>query len=155
MEILDVNTKSVSFLTLTTYNGNKGTVIPAMCSLRKDEPFLDSDRAWIAAESWRLSCAPNDHGIVYQYIPWTYYITVDRNLTQQQQTDDEENNPATTIDLSSLQYPMDFVDIYQDKQILPDKQQLTIRTSLSSGDNAERSIDLNVLTSRLMRFINE
>ena len=153
MEILDVNTKSVSFLTLTTYNGNKGTVIPAMCSLRKDEPFLDSDRAWIAAESWRLSCAPNDHGIVYAYIPWTYYITVDRNLPQQQQTDDL-NNPPTYITLDSQQYPMEFVNIYQDKQILPNKQQLTIKTNLSAGPNAERTIDINQLSSRMMRFIN-
>ena len=151
MEILDPNTKSCTFLTLTTFNGNKGSVIPAMCSLRKDEPFLDSDRAYIAAESWRLSCAPNEHGIVYQYIPWTYYISVDHNLTQQQQTDDEKTQPAETINLNSTESPLMFTNIMQDKKILPDKQQFTIRTWARGYD---RTLDLNKLSQRFLKFMN-
>ena len=151
MEILDPNTKSCTFLTLTTFNSNKGSVIPAMCSLKKDEPFLDSDRAYIAAESWRLSCAPNEHGIVYQYIPWTYYISVDHNLTQQQETDDEKTAPVETISLSSTTSPLLFTNIMQDKKILSDKQQLTIRTWARQNN---KTLDLNRLSQRLLNFMN-
>jgi len=148
--IVDVNTKSCTFLTLTTYNGDKGTVIPANCSIRKDEPFLDSDRAFIACESWRLSVAPNKHGIIYAEIPWTYYITCDQAVTQQQRTDDEKND-AEMILMTRDDHPIQFVDVMQDKKIIPNKQQLTIKCGLAS---IARTLDINLLSNRLLKFMN-
>ena len=151
--IVDVNTKSCTFLTLTTYNGDKGTVIPANCSIRKDEPFLDSDRAFIACESWRLSVAPNKHGIIYAEIPWTYYITCDQAVTQQQKTGptEEEQKETEMIPITHDHRPIHFVDVMQDKKILQNKQQLTIRTGLA---NINRTLDINLLSNRLLKFMN-
>ena len=152
--IVDTNTKSCTFLTLTQYNPNKDTVIPAVCSIRKGEPFLDSDRAFIAAESWRLSVAPNKSGIVYHEIPWTYYISCDQAVSAQQDVDaNDEKNNAEMIPLNSDLHPVLFVDLLQDKKtLLPNKQRLTIKTKAAEQHN--RTVDINRLSERLMKFMN-
>ena len=95
MEILDPNTRSCTFLTLTKYNGEKGKLVEAVCSLRKDEAFLDSTNCFIAAESWRLSCAPNPYGIVYRWIPKTYFIQCEQNVAI------EDDEKSSRIDVSA------------------------------------------------------
>ena len=134
MEILDPNTRSCTFLVLTTYAGEKDKVIPATCSLKKDEAFLDSTNCFVAAESWRLSCAPNPNGIVYHWIPKEYYITVtmDTGSHAQGETD------VDTVDLSDS---MKFINILQDEVALPDKQQFTV-APIEPDDIKENLVDI-------------
>ena len=79
MELVDVNTQDFQYLTLSQYNGEQ-KYVKARCVLRKDEPFVtDVSNAFVAVESFRLSCSPNEGGIYYRMIPNTYAIEVERD----------------------------------------------------------------------------
>ena len=81
MELVDPNTQDFQYLTLSQYNGEQNYV-RARCEVRKDEPFItDTSNAFVCVESFRLSCAPNEGGIVYQYIPNTYAIQVEKDTS--------------------------------------------------------------------------
>ena len=77
MEILDPRTKSCTFLTLKHYVGELGKFERAQCLLEKNEPFMTSENLWIAAESFKVSVAPNPQGLVYCNIPKSYFISAD------------------------------------------------------------------------------
>ena len=102
MEILDPNTRSCTFLTLTQYNDQPGSYIPAECTLTKDQAFLDSTNSWIAAESFRLSLAPSEYGAVYRYIPPEYFIVCEEE-SENQRADIIEEKMADDISFVDLQ----------------------------------------------------
>jgi len=88
MELIDVNTQDFQYLTLSQYNGEK-KYVRARCEMRKDEPFLqDTSNAFVCVESFRLSCAPNEGGIVYRNLPNTYAIQVEKDEPSQDNTVD-------------------------------------------------------------------
>ncbi len=144
MEILDPNTRSCTFLTLTKYVGEKGAIEPAVCSMRKDEAFLDSTNTFVAAESWRLSCAPNPQGIVYHWIPKEYWVSVS---TKQSSGDHEQKDDRT--DITS----MTFENILQDRVALPDKQMLNM-VPLQPDDVKENEVDTNEICVTMFKDLN-
>ena len=77
MEILDPRTKDTTFLTLRHYNGNPDTQERAQCLLEKSEAFMRPQNLWIAAESFKLSLAPNPDGLVYYNVPSDWRIGVE------------------------------------------------------------------------------
>jgi hypothetical protein len=151
MEILDPNTRSCTFLTLTKYVGEKNKVEPAVCSLRKDEAFLDSTNCFVAAESWRLSCAPNPYGIVYHWIPNTYYISCEQNITESDHTAAQHAIPL--IANPNINGGIKFIDILTDEEAMPDKQQFTIRP-VAPDDHKENEIDVNDIAVTMLGMMN-
>ena len=77
MEILDPRTKDTTFLTLRHYNGKPDTQERAQCLLEKSEAFMRPQNLWIAAESFKLSLAPNPDGLVYYNVPSDWRIGVE------------------------------------------------------------------------------
>ncbi len=147
MEILDPNTRSCTFLTLTKYVGEKGRVEPAVCSMRKDEAFLDSTNTFVAAESWRLSCAPNPKGIVYHWIPKEYWISVE---TENGAVHAPDEKTQEETDITSL----NFIDILQDKVAMPDKQMFAI-APIEPADADENEVDIDEIAITMFKDMND
>jgi len=139
-------------LTLTKYVGEKGKVEQAICSLRKDETFLDSTNCFVAAESWRLSCAPNPNGIVYRYIPKEYYITAEQSVSS---TGDTHHNNAETDEKIDVSDSLIFNGIMTSKEALEDRQQLNIMPR--EPDATQRhsvSVNLDTIVTQMMKELN-
>ncbi len=119
MELVDVNTQDFQYLTLSQYNGEK-KYVRARCELLKDEPFIsDTSNAFVAVESFRLSCAPNEGGIVYRMLPNTYAIQCERDTPA-------DPNYDENVDLKNTLLTSFFIDsqVYQDEKLMnfvPDK----------------------------------
>ena len=80
MELIDPNTQDFQYLALSQFNGEK-KYVRARCQMLKDEPFIqDTSNAFVAVESFRLSCSPNEGGIVYRMLPNTYAIQCERDV---------------------------------------------------------------------------
>ena len=89
MEILDPRTKSTTFLTLRHYNGVPETRERAQCLLEKSEAFMKPQNLWIAAESFKVSLAPNPDGLVYYNVPPDWHVSCELQNTKDAVTQDE------------------------------------------------------------------
>ena len=100
MELIDVNTQDFQYLTLSQFNGEK-KYVRARCQMRKDEPFIqDTSNAFVCVESFRLSCAPNEGGIVYRMLPNTYSIQIEQD--ESKADDGADNTPLEKTQLGSF-----------------------------------------------------
>ena len=77
-DILSNEVHSCKFITLTDYNDEPGTTRRAQCRMRRDQPFVASEKLFVSCESWRISASPaGENSIYYRKIPKDYYIQVD------------------------------------------------------------------------------
>ncbi len=153
MEILDPNTRSCTFLTLTKYVGEKNKVEQAICSLRKDEAFLDSTNCYVAAESWRLSCAPNPNGIVYRYIPKEYYITSEQTISSGADTGGTHHGNAQTDEKIDISDSLEFTGIMTSEVALQGRQQFNIIPKEPTHHNSV-SVNLDTIVTSMMKDLN-
>ena len=138
MELIDVNTQDFQYLTLSQYNGEK-KYVRARCELRKDEPFIsDTNNAFVCVESFRLSCAPNEKGIIYRMLPNTYAIQVEM------ETDQKETEPAPLAKC--------FVtDFLLDGKVTPDKRM----SFVPNNDNFDNpTVSSNEIIEAMMEDLN-
>ena len=125
MELIDVNTQDFQYLTLSQYNGEK-KYVRARCEMRKDEPFIqDTSNAFVCIESFRLSCSPNERGIVYRMLPNTYAIQVEK--------DESSQDTGTTQDLlkTELGYFILAQEGAQQMRFLPSKTKIGATLSIN------------------------
>ncbi len=73
MELVSVNTKNFLFLTLSQFNDTDESQ-RARVSMRRDSPFWMGGNSFIAAESFRVSAAPNEGGLYYKKITDSFFM---------------------------------------------------------------------------------
>ncbi len=142
-DILSNEVQSCQFITLTDYNDQPGTVRRAQCRMRRDQPFVASEKLYVSCESWRISASPaGESGIYYKKIPKDYYIEVDWD------TPKHSSNPADYFPLHRT--------MITDVTILPNSGTTTRGHLVFQADNVHHndSVDINRMVDHLAGELN-
>ena len=110
----------------------------------KDEPFIqDTTNAFVAVESFRLSCAPNEGGIVYRMLPNTYAIQCERDVAG-----DTTESANIALKHTYLQ------DFFLDDQVVQGKKVVDFVPDKGPIMTAHPTINISDIIEAMMEDIN-
>ena len=107
--------------------------------MEKSEAFMKPQNLWIAAESFKVSLAPNPDGLVYYNVPADWFVSCEKNETDDEKT---QTQACNHIRLKNVRGVAGSAANYL--EIIPDRTTMPANTSLTNYLEALAHLEYDV-----------